>query len=202
MALLESTPKCPLRSARRPKQCGWVHAVSAFLITLAVTFSAPAAEPPPSQEYQIKAVFLFNFAQFVEWPPSAFAGAEAPLVIGVLGRDPFGGALDEAVLDEKTHGRKFVIQRYSRVEEIQTCHILFVSRSESGRLPAISNAMKGRSILTVSDADGFTEQGGMIRFVMEQNKVRFRINLESAKTAGLTLSSKLLQSAGVVAGKG
>ena len=176
---------------------------SCALAVLFMSFSrgvVTAAETPPSTEYQIKAVFLFNFAQFVDWPPSAFPDAQSPLVIGVLGRNPFEGALDEAVRGEKANGRPFLVQRFNRVEEIQACHILFVSRSEAGRLPAILNALQGRSILTVRDTDGFAEEGGMIRFVMEQNKVRFRINLDAAKAAGLTLSSKLLRPASVVTG--
>jgi hypothetical protein len=172
-----------------------------LLAALALGFCAGpalAADLPAPQEYQIKAVFLFNFAQFVTWPAAAFADAESPFVIGVLGRDPFAGALDEAVRGEKLKGRNFVIQRYNRVEDVKSCHILFVCRSEAYRLSAILEPLKARSILTVSDADGFTEYGGMIRFVTEQNKVRFRINLDAAKAAELVLSSKLLRPADVV----
>ena len=101
------------------------------------------------------------------------------------------------MLGERVNGRPFVVHRYARVEESQNCHILFISRSEAGRIPSILLTLRGKSILTVGDTDDFADRGGMIRFVMEQNKVRFRINLESAKAGNLILSSKLLRPARV-----
>ena len=156
------------------------------------------AQPTSAGEYQLKAVFLFNFAQFVEWPPQAFPDRQAPLVIGVLGEDPFGAYLDETVRDEKVNNRPLAVQRYRRVEEIKSCHVLFISRSETDRLEQILAGLKGRSILTVGDAEGFAQQGGMIRFVNEKNKIRLRINLDAAKAAKLTISSKLLRPAEIV----
>src|SRR5438105_6292328 len=92
------------------------------------------AQTAPSGEYQIKAVFLFNFAQFVDWPPKAFPEAQTPVVIGILGEDLFGSYLDETVRGEKVNDRPLVVQRYHRIGEIKTCHVLFISRSESARL--------------------------------------------------------------------
>jgi hypothetical protein len=151
-----------------------------------------------AHEYQIKAVFLFNFAQFVEWPPEAFAGPGEPFVIGVLGDDPFGPYLDEAVRGERVNNRPISVLRFARVEDIKTCHILYISRSESGRLQEILSAIKGRSILTVSDVEAAGPLRGMIRFVTENNKVRLRIDNEAAKSAGLKISSKLLRPSQVV----
>jgi hypothetical protein len=150
------------------------------------------------REYQIKAAFLFNFAQFVEWPTNAFQEATTPLVIGVLGEDPFGASLDETVRGEKVNNRPLVVQRYRRVEDIETCHMLFISQSERNRLEQIFAGLKNRSILTVGDLDGFALRGGMIRFVTEKNKIRLRINLPAAKAAGLTMSSKLLRPAEII----
>ncbi len=163
--------------------------------------SAPAdtlAQSSASPEYQLKAVFLFNFAQFVEWPASAFPAPDAPLVICVLGEDPFGTYLDETVRGETVNDRPLEIRRYRGMEEISTCHILFVSRREEGRLQGILDSLRGRSILTVSDADHFASRGGMIRFVTDRNRIRLRINLEAARAANLTLSSKLLRPAQIV----
>jgi len=157
-----------------------------------------SAQTGPSREYQVKAVFLFNFAQFVEWPPAAFAGASSPLVIGILGGDPFGAYLDETVRDEKVNNRPLEIQRYHRVDEIKTCHVLFISRPESNRLEQILVSLKDRSILIVGDGDDFVQRGGMIRLATPQNKIRLIINVEAAKSANLTISSKLLRSAEVV----
>jgi hypothetical protein len=136
---------------------------------------------------------LFNFAQFVDWPPKAFPEAQTPLVIGILGEDLFGSYLDETVRGEKVNDRPLVVQRYHRIGEIKTCHVLFISRSESARLEEILASLKGRSILTVGDTDDFALRGGMIRFVTEKNKIRMRINLEAVKAANLTISSKLLR---------
>ncbi|TAK92750.1 MAG: YfiR family protein [Verrucomicrobia bacterium] len=174
-------------------------AVGLIAAALLVAGESPApAQKAPTPEYQLKAVFLFNFAEFVEWPTNAFAGADSPLVIGVLGADPFGPQLDATVRDEKINGRSLQVQRYRRVEDIGACHILFISRSESPRLEPILASLKGRSILTVSDVDNFASRGGMIRFVTDKNKIRLRINLEVAKAANLTISSKLLRPAEIV----
>jgi hypothetical protein len=156
------------------------------------------AQSPPDAEYQLKAVFLFNFAQFVEWPAGTFPTPEAPLVIGVLGDDPFGPYLDETVRGEKVNDRPLIVRRYRSVEEVTTCHILFVSRHEQGHFQGILDSLRGRSVLTVSDAEGFASRGGMIRFVTDKNRIRFRINLGAAKAANLTLSSKLLRAAQIV----
>jgi hypothetical protein len=157
-----------------------------------------SAQPEAPGEYQLKAVFLFNFAQFVEWPPQAFADAQTPLVIGVLGRDPFGAYLDETVRGERVNNRSLVVQRYGRVEDIDTCHILFISRSEGDRLEEILARLRGRSILTVADAEGFALPGVMIGLVTVENKIRLRINLEGAQAASLRISSKLLRAAEIV----
>jgi YfiR/HmsC-like len=185
-----------MTATRRLRLVAW----AAFAAT-----SAPA--PVPAQtparaatvpEYQIKAVFLFNFAQFVEWPASAFPDSGGPLVIGVLGEDPFGSYLDETVRGETAHGRPIDVRRLDRLDEITGCHILFISRGELHRLDEIRSTLRGRSVLTVSDAEGFASRGGMIRFVTDRNRIRLRINLEAARAAHLTLSSKLLRPARIV----
>jgi hypothetical protein len=157
-----------------------------------------SAQTGISKEYQIKAVFLFNFAQFVEWPTNAFPEAQTPLIIGILGNNPFETYLDGTVQGEKVNGHPLVVQRFSRAEDLKKCQILFISQSESKRVNRILANLKGQNILTVSDIDGFAKNGGVIRFVTEQNKIRFRINLEAAKNANLTVSSKLLRLAEIV----
>jgi hypothetical protein len=157
-----------------------------------------SAQTQPSREYQVKAVFLFNFAQFVEWPPAAFGGANSPIVIGVLGEDPFGAYLDETVRGEKVDNRPLEVQRYRRVDEIKTCHVLFISRSEGNRLEQILVSLKDRSLLIVGDGDDFVQRGGMIRLATAQNKIRMIISVQAAKAANLTISSKLLRSAEVL----
>ncbi len=153
------------------------------------------AEAP---EYKIKAVFLFYFTQFVEWPPEVFSDPQTSFVIGILGDDPFGSDLEAAVRGEKVNGHPILIRRFSRVEDVDQCQILFVSRSKSDELKHVLAGLKGRSILTVSDIEGFGRFGGMIRFLTDQNKVRLRINLDAVKLARLQVSSKLLRRAEIV----
>jgi len=159
---------------------------------------AVAAGSAPSAEYQLKAVFLFNFAQFVEWPAQAYRDAQAPLVIGILGEDPFGAFLDQLVRGEKVGDRPLIVRRFQRVDDIDECHILFISRSEAATLTQVLGRLKGRSLLTVSDLDTFTRQGGIVRFVTENGKIRLRINVEAAKACELTISSKILRPAMIV----
>ncbi len=169
--------------------------VCCFLVC-ALTLSCGLVLPVQSAtapEYQVKAVFLFNFAHFVEWPASAFPQGQTPLVIGVLGQDPFGSYLDETVRGEKVNNRALTIRRYRRVEEIQTCHVLFISRSEADHMDQILASLKYRKILTVADVDSVGGSPVMIRFVTQQNKIRLRINSEAARAANLTISSKLLR---------
>ena len=157
-----------------------------------------SAQTAPAKEYQVKAVFLFNFAQFVEWPPTAFAGASSPIVIGVLGENPFGEYLDETVRGEKVGNRPLEVQHYLQVDEIKTCHVLFVSRPEARRLEQILVSLKNRSVLIVGDGDDFVQRGGMIRLATAQSRIRLIVNVEAAKAANLTISSKLLRSAEVM----
>jgi hypothetical protein len=168
------------------------------LVLLGFTTPAVAAESAPSTEYQLKAVFLFNFAQFVEWPAQAYRDAKAPLVIGVLGVDPFGSFLDQLVRGEKVGDRPLIVRRFQRADDITDCQILFISRSEAATLGQVIGRLKGRSLLTVSDVDTFTRQGGIVRFVTENGKIRLRINLEAAKECELTISSKVLRPAMIV----
>jgi hypothetical protein len=172
--------------------------IGCWLIMSALFLFGPLQAPADTPEYQVKAVFLFNFAQFVDWPPQAFPEAQTPLIIGVLGNDPFGSYLDETVRGEKVNTHPLVVRRYRRVEEIDTCHVLFISQSEANRLEQILNRLKGRNILTVGDANGFANRGGIIQFVTENNKIRMRINLGTAKACNLKISSKLLRPAEIV----
>ena len=148
--------------------------------------------------YQVEAVFLFNFTQFIEWPAASFPAPATPFVIGVLGQNPFGGALEEAVRGEVANGRPFVIRYFRRVEDIDTCHILFISRSETNRLRSIFSQLQGRNILTVGDANQFAERGGVVCFVVRNQRVGLKINLSAAREAQLTISSKLLRPAEII----
>jgi len=169
---------------------------------MTVALFAPAGGWAAPSEYQVKAVFLYNFSRFVEWPASAFAGPDAPFVVGVFGHDPFGADLDEIVRGETVAGRPLIVRRVRTAEEAAGCQILFIHQSEDKRIPEVISALDHRSTLTVSDMDGAAQQGVMIRLVTEKGRVRLRVNVESARAAQLTISSNLLRSAEIVSGAG
>lgn len=162
---------------------------------LGAALGAQGQEAPPT-EYQVKAAFLYNFGRFVEWPQSA-APASA-FTICVLGKDPFGKALDKLIQGKSLQGRKLAARRLERVEDAGDCRILFISPSEDARLTQILAGLRGRSVLTVGEAKRFAERGGMINFRLEAGRVRFEINPEAAAQAGLTISSQLLRLATIV----
>jgi preprotein translocase subunit Sec61beta len=145
-----------------------------------------------SKEYRVKAVFLFNFTQFVEWPTTAFAGPTSPFVIGILGDDPFGTYIDETIANEKVNGHPLQIQRYRDIKEMKHCHILFINSNDPERVRE-NLLFVSHNTLTVSDAGNFIRMGGMIRFFTENNKIRLQINPDAAKAADLFISSKLLR---------
>ena len=152
----------------------------------------------PVSEYQLKAVFLFNFAQFVEWPSAALPRENAPFVIGVLGKDPFGADLDDVVRGETVNRHALAVERYHKVAEVRDCQILFIAASERPQLEGILATLTGRSILTVTDADSPAMRGVMIALVRQDNRVRLRIDLQATKASNLTISSKLLRPAEIV----
>jgi hypothetical protein len=151
-------------------------------------------------EYDVKAAFLFNFTKFVEWPAASFADERSPLKICVLGENPFGKAL-HVVMEEEVGGRRLTLMHLENVNNAETCHVLFVSRSERDRLPQVLAGLHSAPVLTVGDTPGFTDKGGMINFVLEGSKVRFNVNQEAAERAGLKISSRLLALAKQVKGR-
>ncbi|HEY1725549.1 MAG TPA: YfiR family protein [Steroidobacteraceae bacterium] len=151
-------------------------------------------------ESQVKAVFLFNFAHFVAWPPDSFHRPDAPFVIGVLGSDPFGSTLDDVVRGEVIDQHPFVVRRVRDLGEAEDCNILYIGQTDPAQLDAVLQALKGHSVLTVSDSDGDQRHGVIIRMLTENNHVRLRIDVGAARADKLTISSNLLRSADIVGG--
>ena len=143
-------------------------------------------------EFQVKAVYLFNFGKFVKWPAPAHPGKDT-FSICVLGGDPFGTTLDSTVAGERIDGRRVNVRRISAAAEAGNCRIVFVSSSEQGRVSSVIATLAQQPVLTVSDMEGFVDRHGMIGFVMDHDRVRFEVNLSAAEKAGLTLSSELLK---------
>lgn len=144
------------------------------------------------KDYEVKAAFLFHFAELVEWPDASFPNAAAPLGIGVLGDDPFGGSLDQIVEGETVRRRSLQIKRSNKVADLMGCQIIFISASEAARVEQILTTLGDASILTVSEVDGFIRHGGVLNFYPNGNKVGFEINPDAAKRHGLKISQQLI----------
>ncbi len=165
-------------------------------LALLVT-SGSRGQESPALEYQVKAAFLYNFARFVEWPARE-ASPSAEITIGVLGSDPFGEALDRTIAGKSVNGRALKVVRLKDARDAPRCQILFVELPTESALAGVLEAVGRAPVLTVGDAESFTRKGGVIRFFMEDNKVRFAINVDAAQRAGLKISSKLLALAKVI----
>jgi hypothetical protein len=157
--------------------------------------SATLRAEPAAREHEIKAVFLLNFAQFVEWPEGTFATTNSPIVVGILGDDPFGPALDQAAVGEQPQGRPLIILRGRRLEDVAGCHLLFVSKSENAKVGQILRALQNKPVLTVGETEPFRQAGGIIVFVIQGNRVSFDIDDAVARRNMLILSAKLLKAA-------
>lgn len=160
---------------------------------------APVSQSQQSKpgEYQVKAVYLYNFSRFVEWPAQKIPANNNSFAICVLGKDPFGSALDATIAGESIGGKGVIVRRISKPGEALDCQIVFVSASEGKQLKEDLAALNA-GVLTVSDIPGFSERGGMIQFVADGDKIRFEVNLSNATDSGLVLSSDLLKVAVVV----
>jgi uncharacterized protein DUF4154 len=183
------------------RKAGLLIAITCLLSAMAVGSRAEGVDSSDSSEYLIKAGFIYNFAKLVEWPTTAFAQPDSPIVIVILGNDPFGATLDRIVADKKIDGRGIAVKRvkWSKdFKDLKDCNILFISLSEKEHVDSVVEAMKGLPILTIGDAPGFAKRGGIINFTLEDNKIRFEVNVEAAKHADLIISSRLLTLAKIV----
>jgi hypothetical protein len=165
-----------------------------------ILFSNVNAESEKDQEYRVKAAFLYNFIKFIEWPQNKVSDKDT-ISICVIGENPFKKAFGP-IKDKQIGNKKIAIKLYKNLEELKTsdqidnirkCHVLFICSSEKKQFKEIFNLIKGHSVLTVSDTEGFLDSGGMINFMIEEQKVCFEINNYSAKQAKLNLRSQLLR---------
>ena len=183
------------QAIRAVRQRPWTEfrAVSLVLVFACLSPSPLRGQQAKPSEYQIKAVYLYNFSRFVEWPTQSAWSKTEPFAICILGKDPFGPTLDTTLSVANTQGRSLVAKRISRPRDALSCQILFVASSEEARLREIFGVLEKTSVLTVSDISRFSERGGMIQFVLQGDRVRFEVNLTNATDAGLVLGSDLLK---------
>jgi hypothetical protein len=163
-----------------------------IVCALLLSWRSVAVDAAPSSEYLIKAGYLYNFAMFVGWPADAFSRPDAPLVIGIVGSDPFGQALDRIVQNKRINGRPVVVRRLQANSDLRQSHILFVSGSDAGVAAGVAARLEGRPVLVVGEAPDFARRGGTINFVDDATRVRFEVNLDAAKKSRLDISAKLL----------
>jgi hypothetical protein len=163
--------------------------LSAIAVALLTTQVASSADD--GLEYQVKAAFLFNFLKFVEWPG---APTDSSWVIGILGRDPFGGVLEQTVRGKTVNGRPVEVRRYARLADVKECNILFIGRADFERIvtPTLP-FLQQPGLLTVGEAPGFLKSGGIINFYLQENRVHFEIQPSAAHSAGLHVSAQLLK---------
>ncbi len=167
-------------------------AAVAMVWALIAVSSLHAQQSKPA-EYEVKAAYLYNFGRFVQWPAKVAAAKGDTFAFCVLGQDPFGPTLDATIASETIDGKQVMAKRISRPQDALNCRVLFISSSEDNRLKEILGVLGKASVLTVSDMPQFSLRGGMIQFLLEGNRIRFEVNLTTAESAGLTLSSELLK---------
>lgn len=173
----------------------FTHLILALCFVFGFSTEAPAQR---ATEYEVKAAFLYNFARFVTWPDSAFAQANSPLVIGVFGSNPIGTTLEKTVQGKSIQDHPFIIEQFHSLEDIKTCHILFISPTERSQLNTLLDHVKNKPILTISEQNNFCQMGGMINFILQKRNVRFEMNPDAIDQANLSISSRLLKLAQIV----
>jgi hypothetical protein len=175
-------------------------ALAATFLIFGLQAGAQNIDLPGPPEYLIKTGFIYNFAKLVEWPAYAFANPGQPIVIGVLGNDHFAETLEHVVDGKKVGLHPFLVKRLRGPKDSKecVCHMLFVASAESSHADEIIQLLKNYSVLTIAETPGFTKQGGIINFVLEDSKVRFEVNVDAAKQANLSISSRLLSLARIV----
>lgn len=159
-------------------------------VVVGVALHQPARAESASIEYAVKAAYLYKFAPFVEWPPASFASPTSPFQLCILGQDPFGASLDQAVSGQRVGGHPVTVRRLERVDAASGCHVLFLGVSHSQSATEALRALRGSPTLTV--ADDAREAGAIIKFIVKDNRVRFDIDTAAAAANHVTISSKLL----------
>ena len=180
-----------------PVETHSVRKVSLTWVIAALALAAESAAVPQQSplEYPQKAAFLYNLVKFVEWPATDGNG---PIVLGILGRDAFGATVEQLFRGKEVDGRTLQIRYLAKSADLKFCKVLFISESEKEWLPEILGALKDAHVLTVSEIDGFAERGGMVRLIMENQKPRLEVNVDTVSRARLKISARLLQLASVV----
>lgn len=188
-----------VRPADHPDTClSFGASALRLVVALFLSSSIAADAAPPPTEYQVEAALLLNFAEFIQWPANTFPNPKSPLVVGLIGDDPFGSVLDNTFAGSKIDGHPIVVRRVRLIDDLKTCQMVFISRSEKDRLGEILSSLDTLPIVTVSEIDGFCWRGGIINFYISDNRVRFEVNLAVARKVHLKLRAELLSRAKII----
>jgi YfiR/HmsC-like len=188
MRLLTAFGAVQSRHARPSWRAGWI-ALAVAACVISAQSPSRTAQLTPSE---VKATFLVNLVKFVEWPDDAFPSAHEPITLGIVGADPLTNVLSRAVYGQSVKGRTVAVHRYVFGDDLRECQVLFVSMSEQGHISQILASVSGASVLTVSDAQRFAEEGGVVQFAVDEDRVHFSVNRGAAMRAKLQISAKLL----------
>jgi hypothetical protein len=190
----------PTGSLLNSRALRWVSLLAAFFLLLGWAGQRTKAQTA-AEEYRVKAAFIFHFAQLVDWPPEKPTGADNSLVLCTLGDDPFEGVLEGTVAGKAIGNRIVRIRHLGEPQDMQACQVVFLGRAQSKRIPMLVSTLHNAPVLTVGESAGFLDAGGMIDFLLEDNKLRFEVNLDAAESADLKIGSRLLVLAQRVVGK-
>jgi hypothetical protein len=184
-------------------RCRAKFCATALAALLSLADATPTwAQASPSVEYQVKAAFLLNFAKFIEWPPNVFLGGKTPIAVCIFRYDPFGSALDDIIRGKNINNRELLARRINELPDLKSCQLVFVSKTEDKHLSEVLNSLSGARALVVGESEGFAERGGGVQFFLEDNKLRFAVNVDAVQRARLIVSSKLLALARIVHDQG
>ena len=187
-----SSAHVPRPYLRIPAISGIRIALTGISLLLAAGFLAvPVTAQPKPLESQVKAAFIPKFAAYVNWPSNALSQANEPIQLCLIGRDPFGAALDQAVSGQHVDSHAFLVRRLDSTANAAACHIAFLSGSSKQTIAAMQDSLRGKPILTVTDSS-LGDQRGMVHFVLKDGRVRFYIDDAMAARSDLTISARLL----------
>lgn len=181
------------RAARTRRHCArGIAAALLFVIAVFAASGLPINAQSKVDEYKLKAAFVYHFAEMTDWPAEAFADNGKEITVCTLGTDPFEGQLESTLAGKAIGSRSLRVRHAKQTPEARGCQIVFLGSGDMKKMGELIAQIGSAPVMTIGEADGFLQQGGMFSFCQEGNKIRFEINVVPAERAGLKISSRLL----------
>lgn len=178
----------PGRRVRPALRVGWI----VFSVAACVVRAQALGQTSQLTPTEVKAAFLVNLVKFVEWPDTVFPSNREPIAFGIVGTGPLANVLSRTVYGQSIRGRSLTVRTYNVGDDLRRCQVLFITASEQARVPQILASVAGASVLTVSEVQRFAEEGGVVQFAVDEDRVHFSVNHGAALQAKLQISAKLL----------